>query len=454
MFRKSLILLITVFICGQIFPQERKSVAVTVYNQNIGIVKDVRNLDIKSGKSEIEIRDVAQMIDPTSVHINLDGEVIEQNYKYDLVNFDKILQKYIDKDIQLISETGEMLEGKLLSNYGGQIVLQKKEGGLLMIPNTGKYRFNVSSLPEGLITKPTLVWLVNSSQSKKQDVEISYQTSGFNWHAEYVAVLNENDSKLDLNSWVSVENNSGATYDNALLKLVAGDVNLVRPTQYATDEVRLYKTESVQAGQQFEEKEFFEYHIYNLERPTNLANNETKQISLFGASNVNITKKFLYKSGQRYWNNSSSTGKVSVVVEFENKENNNLGVPMPKGKVRVMKSDGKSIEFVGEDMIDHTPREEKVKLKIGDAFDIVVEETQTEFKKISDKVNEQSFEIKIKNRKKEDVVVEVERYLGLNWDLIGSSFEHQKKDAQNITFKVPVKKNDENVLKFKVRYSY
>jgi len=454
MFRKTLILLITVFIYGQIFPQERKSVAVTVYNQNIGIVKDVRYLDIKSGKSEIEIRDVAQMIDPTSVHINLDGEVIEQNYKYDLVNFDKILQKYIDKDIQLISETGEMLEGKLLSNYGGQIVLQKKEGGLLMIPNTGKYRFNVSSLPEGLITKPTLVWLVNSPQSKKQDVEISYQTSGLNWHAEYVAVLNENDSKLDLNSWVSVENNSGATYDSALLKLVAGDVNIVRPTQYATDEIRLYKTESVQAGQQFEEKEFFEYHIYNLERPTTLANNETKQISLFEASNVNIMKKFLYKSGQRYWNNSSSAGKVSVVVEFENKESNNLGVPMPKGKVRVMKSDGKSIEFVGEDMIDHTPREEKVKLKIGDAFDIVVEETQTEFKKISDKVNEQSFEIKIKNRKKEDVVVEVERYLGLNWDLIGSSIEHQKKDAQNITFKVPVKKNDENVLKFKVRYSY
>ncbi len=454
MFRKTLILLLTVFIYGQIFPQERKSVAVTVYNQNIGIIKDVRNLEIKSGKSEIEIRDVAQMIDPTSVHINLDGEVIEQNYKYDLVNFDKILQKYIDKDIQLISETGEMLEGKLLSNYGGQIVLQKKEGGLLMIPNTGKYRFNVSSLPEGLITKPTLVWLVNSSQSKKQDVEISYQTQGLNWHAEYVAVLNESDSKLDLNSWVSVENNSGATYDNALLKLVAGDVNIVRPTQYATDEMRLYKTESVQAGQQFEEKEFFEYHIYNLDRQTTLANNETKQISLFEASNVNITKKFLYKSGQRYWNNSNTTGKVSVVVEFENKENNNLGVPMPKGKVRVMKSDGKSIEFIGEDMIDHTPREEKVKLKIGDAFDIVVEETQTEFKKISDKVNEQSFEIKIKNRKKEDVVVEVERFLGLYWDLLSSSIDYQKKDAQNIIFKVPVKKNDENVLKFRVRYSY
>lgn len=455
MFRKTLMLVLTLFVCGQIFPQERKSVAVTVYNSNLGIVKDVRSLDIKSGKSEIEIRDVAQLIDPTSVHIKLDGEVIEQNYKYDLVNFDKILQKYIDKDVQLISESGEMLEGKLLSNYGGQLVLQKKEGGLLMIPNTGKYRFSVTALPEGLITKPTLVWLVNSTTSKKQDVEISYQTGGLNWHAEYVAVLNENDTKLDLNSWVSVENNSGATYQDATLKLVAGDVNLVRPVPgYAMDEMRMYKAESVQAGQQFEEKEFFEYHIYNLGRPTTLANNETKQINLFEASNINVVKKFLYQSGQRYYSNASSTGKVSVVVEFENKENNNLGIPMPKGKVRVMKSDGKSIEFVGEDMIDHTPREEKVKLKIGDAFDVVVEETQTEHKKISDRVNEQSFEIKIKNRKKEDIVVDVERYLGLNWELLSSSIEHQKKDAQNITFKVPVKKNDETTLKFRVRYSY
>ncbi|MCX6150065.1 MAG: hypothetical protein NTX22_06045 [Ignavibacteriales bacterium] len=435
----------------------RKSLAVTVYNSNLGIVKDVRNLDIKSGKSEIEIRDVAQQIDPTSVHIKLDGEVIEQNYKYDLVNFDKILQKYIDKDISLIGETGEMISGKLLSNYGGQLVLQKKEGGLLMLPNTGKYRFSVEALPEGLITKPTLVWLVNAPSSKKQDVEISYQTGGLNWHAEYVAVLNENDTKLDLNSWVSLENNSGATYDNATLKLVAGDVNLIRQRQEPMMEaVRMYKDAGAQSTSQFAEKEFFEYHIYNLQRPTTLANNETKQISLFEASNVNVTKKFLYRSGvnYNYYGDQDANRKIAVIVEFENKENNNLGMPMPKGKVRVFKSDDKSIEFIGEDMIDHTSRDEKVKLKIGDAFDIVAEEIQTENKKISDRVSEQSYEIKLKNRKKEDIVVEVERYLGFYWEILNSSLEYQKKDSQNIVFKVPVKKNDETVLKFKVRYNY
>ena len=173
-------------------------------------------MDIKSGTSKIFLTDVAQFIDPTSVHIKLNGEVIEQNYQYDLVSLDKILQKYIDKEIQLIGENNEFIEGKLLSSFAGQIVIEKKEGGLMMIPNTAKYRFSVGSLPEGLITKPTLVWTVDSKSSGKQNVEISYQTSGMNWHAEYVAVLNQNDTKLDLNSWVSVENNSGATYKNAV----------------------------------------------------------------------------------------------------------------------------------------------------------------------------------------------------------------------------------------------
>ncbi len=438
--------------------RNQKSIAVTVYNANLGVVKDLREMDVKSGTSKIFLTDVAQYIDPTSVHINLNGEVIEQNYQYDLVSLDKILQKYIDKDIQLIGENNEFIEGKLLSSFAGQIVIEKKEGGLVMIPNTAKYRFSVGSLPEGLITKPTLVWTVSSKNSGKQDVEVSYQTSGMNWHAEYVAVLNQNDTKLDLNSWVSVENNSGATYKNAVLKLVAGDVNLIQPreqpTMYMNEGMRMDKSASMQ---QFQEKEFFEYHIYNLQRPTTLAQNETKQISLFEASSVKATKKFFYKSGSNYsyyYGNSSSTGKVAVIVEFENKEEYNLGIPMPKGKVRVYKSDGETIEFVGEDMIDHTPNKEKVKLRIGDAFDIVAEEIQTDNKKITDRVYEQAYEITLKNRKKEDIVVEVERNLGLYWEVLSSSIGYEKKDSQNITFKVSVKADSETVLKFRVRYTY
>jgi len=435
---------------------DQKSVAVTVYNSNLGVVKDLRTIDINSGTSQIAITDVAQFIDPTSVHIDLNGEVIEQNYQYDLVSLDKILQKYIDKDIQLIGENSELIEGKLLSSFGGQIVLQKKEGGLLMLPNLSKYRFSVGTLPEGLITKPTLLWKVNSPKSGKQDVEISYQTSGMNWHAEYVAVLNSDDTKLDLNSWVSIENKSGTTYKDAILKLVAGDVNLVKDQQRVNYQPQEMMVKSMGVSQpQFQEKEFFEYHIYNLQRPTTLANNETKQISLFETSGVKAVKKYFYDGGRNYYSsNTSQTGKVDVVVEFENKEENNMGLPMPKGKVRMYKSDGKTLEFIGEDLIDHTPKNEKVRLKLGQAFDVVVEDVQTENKKITDRVWEQAYEVKFKNRKKEDITVEVERFLGLNWEILSSSIDYQKKDAQNIIFKVPVSQDGETILKFKVRYRY
>ena len=435
---------------------DQKSVAVTVYNSNLGVVKDLRTINIKSGTSQIAVTDVAQFIDPTSVHISLNGEVIEQNYQYDLVSLDKILQKYIDKEIQLIGENSELIEGRLLSAFAGQIVLEKKEGGLLMLPNLSKYRFSVGALPEGLITKPTLLWTVNSPATGKQDVEISYQTSGMNWHAEYVAVLNSDDTKLDLNSWVSVENKSGTTYKNAVLKLVAGDINLVKEQpmyDYRAGEM-MVKSQGI-SQPQFQEKEFFEYHIYNLQRPTTLANNETKQISLFESPGVKAVKKYFYKSGQYgYYGNPSQTGKVSVVVEFENKEENNMGVPMPKGKVRMYKSDGSTLEFVGEDLIDHTPRNEQVRLKIGEAFDVVVEDVQTENKKITDRVWEQAYEVKFKNRKKEDITVEVERFLGVNWEILNSSLAYEKKDAQNIIFKVPVPEDGETVLKYRVRYRY
>lgn len=424
----------------------QKSVAITVYNQNLGVVKDVREIDISSGISIIKLTDVAQYIDPTSVHIDIDGEVLEQNFQYDLVSMDKILKKYLDKNIQLVGEKGEFIEGKLLSANGLQIVLQKNDGGLIMLPSVGKYQISVGSLPEGLITRPTLIWMVSSNSSGKQDVEVSYQTSGMNWHAEYVVVLNEDDTKLDLNSWVSVENKSGSTYKNAKLKLVAGDVNLVKNNNYIQPQYdRVYAAKSMQVAEQFNEKSFFEYHIYDLQRKTTLANNETKQISLFEAEDVKAEKKY-------YYGGSTKKGKVSVIVEFGNSKANNLAKPMPKGKVRVYKSDGDALEFIGEDMIDHTPKKEKVKLKIGEAFDIVVNDVQTENKKITDRVYEQSYEVTITNRKKEDIVVDVERMMGFNWEILSSSLSYEKKDSQRILFKVSVKKDAKTVLKYKVRY--
>jgi hypothetical protein len=445
-------LLLLPFIILSAQESNQKSVAITVYNNNLGVVKDVRTINITKGISQIKLTDVAQYIDPTSVHIGIDGEILEQNFQYDLVSMDKILKKYLDKNIQLVNTKGELIEGVLLTANGNQIVLQKKDGGLLMLPDTREYQVSVSALPEGLITKPTLLWLVNSSKSGKQDVEVSYQTAGMNWHAEYVAVLNKDDDKLDLNSWVSIENNSGATYNNAKLKLVAGDVNLIQP-QYNR---RLYKGETLMAmdgrpAPQFEEKEFFEYHIYNLQRKTTIRNNETKQISLFEAADVKANKKYYYKGRNYYGNNSNN--KVSVILEFENDKSNNLDIPIPKGKVRVYKSDGDALEFIGEDLIDHTSKNEKVKLKIGDAFDIVVTDTQMENKKITQRVYEQTYVITIKNKKDEDIVVDVERNMGLNWSILNSSLDFEKLNAQNILFKVAVKANGESVLKFRVRYN-
>lgn len=424
---------------------QERTVAVTVYNDNLGVVKETRPINLQRGVSEIKISDVAAQIDPTSVYIKLNGTVVEQNYQYDLVSVYKILEKYLDKSVQLINEKGELLEGTLLSARDGQIVLRNRNGGLTMIGGLDKYRVNVADLPEGLITKPTLVWKVDSRASGRQNAEISYHTAGMKWHAEYVAVLNKDDSKLNLKAWVSIENQSGATYPNATLKLIAGDVNRVQEQMPVYPMVRGKMMMQEAAGaSQFEEQSLFEYHAYALQRPTTLANNETKQISLFEAENVSAVKKFQHKGGK----------KVNVVVEFENKSSNQLGMPLPKGKVRVNKEDRGAVEFIGEDQIDHTPKDEKVSLKIGDAFDIVAEEVQTDYKQISQRSSETMWKITFKNRKDEAVTIEAERYFGYNWQVVNASHNFEKKNATTAVFRVPVPKGKEVDLIFTVRNSY
>jgi hypothetical protein len=437
-------LALSLFLSAQDY--NRKEINLTIYNSNLGVVKDLREINIDKGTTEIKLSDVAKLIDPTTVHIKLDGTILEQNYQYDLVSTDKILQKYIDRDINLIDEDGNLISGKLLSVYGGQYVIQNLNGGLTLIPNIDKYKIKVESLPEGLITKPTLVWLVQSNNSGKKDVEVTYQTGGLSWSAEYVVLLNENDTKLDLNSWVSINNRSGASYKDANLKLIAGDLNLVRSRDYPNMIKAQYDAGvMMEAAPQFEEKSFFEYHIYDLQRKTNVLDNETKQIALFESENVSINKKYLYQSG---------SNKVGVYVEFKNSSENNLGIPMPKGKVRVYKSDGESPQFIGEDMIDHTPKNEKLSLKIGEAFDITAEEKMTDSRKITNKINEQDYEITIKNRKEEAVSVNIEKYFGLNWKITSSNFDFKKVDASKVEWILPVDSDNETILKFTVRYEY
>ncbi len=429
-------------------PLISKNTSVTVYNSNIGIVREARSMVLPKGNSTAKIVDVAQMIDPTTVRIKFDGEVLEQNYQYDLVSMDQILQRYIDKDIQLINDKGELFEGILLSCNGSQVVIKKKDGNLLLLPNIGTYRIGVGELPQGLITRPTLVCLLNSNKQGQQDLEMSYQTSGLNWHAEYVAILNDADNKIDMNSWVSIQNTCGTSFQNAEIKVIAGDVNLVndryRSGRYNSDKV--YAMESV-AVPQFEEKSLFEYHIYTLQRKSTIANNESKQISLFEKKDIKAVKKFIYSA-----DNVGEDQKVNVQIVFENKESNNIGVPMPKGKVRIFKASGSSLEFIGEDQIDHTAKDETVKLNIGSAFDIKASSVSTNFKKISEKISEMTYKVTVKNHKAEDIEVYISKYLGLNGTIRESDLEYKKVDAANISFSPKVKANSDKSFSFTVRF--
>ena len=423
--------------------------AVTVYNQNMALVKDQRSIDFKKGLLEYSLTDVPSLIDATSVHFKLldkpDGAaLLEQNYRYDLIGFSKILERYLDKDIQLIHEDGSVFAGTLLANDGNTVTLLKPSGALEVIRTAKITKFDFPDLPEGLITKPTLVWMFDSDVSGKQNSEISYMTRGMNWHAEYVGVVSEDDKAIDISAWVSIENNSGATFKDAKLKLVAGDVNMVQDkAQYGRGMV-MEDMALAKAPAGFEEKAFFEYHLYTLPRKTSLTNNEIKQIALFEPATTSAKKIYTYTGGSD----------VSVNMEFKNSQDNGLGLPMPAGKFRIMKrdSDG-AMEFVGEDKIDHTPRDEKISLYLGNAFDLVGERVVKDSRRLSDRVREEDVEIKLKNRKTDDnVEIVVKQVFGRDWKILKSNFEYEKINSQTAEFKIPVKAGEEVTVTYTVRY--
>jgi len=435
-------------------------VSVTIYNQDLGLVKDVREMEFQKGMSIIKFTDVASQIDPTSVHfkpVNPSDQVsiLEQNYQYDLVSSAKILQKYVDKEIELFTKSegpkGEekSYKGTLLS-YSNENVTIQEPGGAIRIIRLDEVRdLYFPTLPEGLITKPTLVWLLDSQVSGKRKAEVSYLTNGINWHTEYVAVVDQKDQNLELAGWVSVDNRSGATYEDAKVKLIAGEVHRIEempPPRYGKG----LAMEMAAAPSQFEEKAFFEYHLYTLLRPATIKDNEIKQVSLFPSTNVKAKKIFTY-DGARY------DKKVRVEMEFKNAESEGLGMPLPEGKIRVYKMDvDKSLEFVGEDRIDHTPKDEKVRVFLGNAFDIVGERKKTDFKQITDDITEESYQIKLRNHKEESVeVVVVEHlYSYVQWEIKESSFPYEKKDANTIEFKIQLAKDQEGTLNYTVRYYF
>jgi len=445
--------------------EDQTGVAVTIYNVNLGLVKDQRELRLLKGMGGLRFMDVASQIIPASVHIKslIDHDsikVLEQNYEYDLLNPQKLLDKYVGKEVKLYyknpySEREEILTATLLSNNGGPIF---KIGDEITFGHPGRVIF--PGVPENLISKPTLVWLIDNELSTKQKVEVSYLTNGINWQADYVVTLNDKDDKADLSGWVTIDNKSGATYKDAKIKLVAGDVNRVKDEyEYKDKMLRAAEMAAKPAAQQFKEEEFFEYHIYTLQRSATIKDNQTKQINLIKVDTIPVKKDLLYYGARYYYYNQHgeaiSNEKIGVFVEISNKKENNLGIPLPKGKVRVYKHDNEgSLQFIGEDSIDHTPKDEKIRIKIGDAFDVVGSRKQTDWKKIAYDTYEAGFEISLRNHKKEDVVVKVVEPIPGDWKILSSSHDYKKTEAFTAEFNIPVQKNKETKLTYRVRMRF
>jgi hypothetical protein len=444
---------------------DQTGVAVTIYNVNLGLVKDLRRITLPKGRGELRFMDVASQIIPASVYIKSlpdpgSLDVLEQNYEYDLLNPQKLLDKYVGKEVKLYqknpyTEREEIVTATLLSNNGGPIF---KINGDITFGHPGRIIF--PGVPENLISKPTLLWLLENRLTSAQEVEASYLTNNLNWRADYVVTLNEKDDKADLAGWVTIDNKSGATYKDAKIKLVAGDVNRVREeSEYRAKRERLATAMALPAAPQFKEESFFEYHIYTLQRPSTIKDNQTKQIGLVSAGGIPLKKELLFYGAKYYYysqyGEAMTNQKIGVYIEMQNKKENNLGIPLPKGTVRVYKSDTEgSLQFIGEDSIDHTPKDEKIRIKLGDAFDVVGSRKQTDWKKIAYDTYEASYEISVRNHKKEDVVVKVVEPIPGDWNILSSSYEYKKTEAFTAEFSVPVAKDKEAKLTYRVRMRF
>jgi hypothetical protein len=439
---------------------DQREVMVTIYNGNLGLVKDLREARLPAGVNEVQFMDVAAGIDPTTVHLKsltdaLGLKILEQNYEYDLLTSEKLMEKYVGRKVRLYQGDGTFHEATLLSTNGPIFEIN----GQIHMGHYG--RLVLPSLPENLVAKPTLVWLLRNQTARPQRVEASYLTSGITWKADYVMVLNAADSLSDLTGWVTVDNRSGATYGNAALKLVAGDVNRAQEPRrdLRALEMAAKAASPAAASRDFASEGFFEYHLYTLDGRTTIKNNQTKQLSLLAASEVPTTKELIYYGAQDYYRNSYgvpiSNQKVAVYLEVKNSKENRLGLPLPKGKVRVYKADRSgSQQFIGEDWIDHTPKDEKVKIKMGNAFDLVGERTQKEFRKLGAGLYEVEWEISLRNHKDAPQTVTVIEPVPGDWQVLSSSHAYEKIEAHTLKYQIPVPKDGATKVAYRVRIRF
>ena len=449
--------------------KDQQEISLTVYNQNLALIRDLRKVPLIKGLNRIAVREVSAQIRPeTAIITNITNpnslSLLEQNFDYDLLTPQQLLQKYVGKQVRVIKvhpTTGAEKEEKatVLSANNG-VVLRIGDRIETGIPG----RIVYDQVPDNLRDRPTLSILAKSAIADLQTMELSYLSGGLSWQADYVAKLDKDDKYLDLNGWVTLNNQSGASYKNAKLQLVAGDLNRVRQAHPAAMSDAVVMRKMVQESAAMQEEGLFEYHLYTLGHKTDVLQNQTKQVSLMTATGIPVKKEFLLRGQQHYYYSQygqiADKLKVGVFVEFENKKENDLGIALPKGIVRVYKNDSNgNAQFIGEDRIDHTPKDEEIRLKLGDAFDVTAKKKQTSYKKERaigryDHAASSSYEIEIHNAKEEAVEVRVLEPVPGDWKMIDSSLPHDKPNAHTAEWKVKVPAEQRVTLKYKVLVRY
>lgn len=454
---------------------DQQSVAVTIYNQDLALVKDTRKVNIKTGLNALALRDVSAQMRPETAllrSINAPGSLslLEQNFDFDLLTPQKMLEKYVGKTVSIFKTnpaTGAETTEKatvLSANNGVVLKIGSRIETGQAVTNEKFGRIVYDDVPENLRDRPTLVTQINNKGVSDQTVELSYLTGGLGWKADYVAELNDKENMLDLSGWVTLTNTSGASYKNAKLQLVAGDVNRVQEQMRPMVKTMRMESMAADAAAPMQEEGLLEYHLYTLDRPTNIMEAQTKQVALLSASNVPARKELVLKGADYYYTGQygeiGTKMKVGVFVEFDNKEASKLGMPLPKGVLRVYKKDSKgNAQFVGEDNIDHTPKNETVRLKLGDAFDVTADKKQTDFKLLPNpqkghSAYESAYELTLKNAKKEKVTVTVQEPIGGDWKIVSESAPHTKANSHLALWKIDIPAEGSTTLTYRAQVKY
>jgi hypothetical protein len=447
---------------------DQAELAVTIYNSDLALVRDVRNLQILRGTSDLHFMDIAATVNPATVHFRSLTEpsrvgVLEQNYEYDLLEPDKLLRKYVGREVTLVrrrtegsSTREEDVKARLLSYNNGPVWEINGE----IVTGMGADHIRFPELPGNLYSRPTLIWTLDNTGGTRHRIEASYLAGKMSWNADYVLTVARDDRTADVDGWVTVVNGSGTAFRNARLQLVAGDLNRVR--QVMRREMAQFEARDAArpAAAPMEQEALSDYHLYTLGRKTTINNAETKQVSMLGATAFPVVKRYVVNGQQFYYHNAQQPGApikdvVQVFYQFKNEEKAGLGMPMPSGTVRVYQSDSKGgVQFVGEDRINHTPKDETIDLKIGNAFDVIAERKQTDFQKIAGNVYDVEYEVTLRNHKAAPITVEVNEPIGGSWRMQRSSHEWTKTSAWAAQFMVPVAADQEAVLKYRVRVTY